>query len=210
MNITVSIVDDDLELARTLHCYLDTPGFSCVSVHHSTEDALRELPAIKPHVVLMDINLPRQNGIECVAKLKTQLPASKCIMLTSFEDADLIYRALAAGALGYVLKGVRPAKLLEWIRDVHEGGSPMSSQIARKVVLSFQNSPEHGGSQSQLSDREKQVLDLLVQGLLYKQIAAQLGISQATVRTYAQRIYEKLQVHTRTEAVVKYLGWKAA
>jgi len=206
MDITVSIVEDDDALRETLKSYLNTRGFRCLSTHGSAEEALRELPSVKPAVVLMDINLPRKNGIDCVSELKPLMPSSKCIILTAFEDADLIFQALAAGALGYLLKGVRPAKLLESIREVHAGGSPMSSQIARKVVAFFQK-PRHQppGIEAQLSEREKQVLDCLVKGLLYKQIADHMGISMGTVRTYMQRIYEKLHVHTRTQAVVKYL-----
>jgi DNA-binding NarL/FixJ family response regulator len=206
MDITVSIVEDDDALRDTLKSYLNTRGFRCLSTHGSAEEALRELPNVKPAVVLMDINLPRKNGIDCVSELKTLIPSSKCIILTAFEDADLIFQALAAGALGYLLKGVRPAKLLESIREVHAGGSPMSSQIARKVVAFFQKPRRQiPGIEAQLSEREKQVLDCLVKGLLYKQIADHMGISMGTVRTYMQRIYEKLHVHTRTEAVVKYL-----
>jgi DNA-binding NarL/FixJ family response regulator len=206
MDITVSIVEDNEALRDTLARYVTTRGFRCVSAHGSAEAALRELPRVNPHVVLMDINLPRKNGIECVAELKALAPSSKCIMLTAFEDAELIFQALAAGALGYLLKGMRPAKLLESIREVHEGGSPMSSQIARKVVASFQKPPRQAiMEEARLSDREQQVLEGLAKGLLYKQIAAQMGISMGTVRTYAQRIYEKLHVHTRTEAVVKFL-----
>jgi DNA-binding NarL/FixJ family response regulator len=205
-DITVSIVEDDEALRQTLACYLNTRGFSCLSTHGNAEDALQRLPQIKPDVILVDINLPGRNGIECVAGLKTVLPASKCVMLTAFEDTDLIFQALAAGALGYLLKRVRPAKLLEAIREVYEGGSPMSSQIARKVVQFFQKPPRSRQAGKELSDREQQVLDYLVQGLLYKQIASQMSVTHGTVRTYAQRIYEKLHVHTRTEAVVKFLG----
>jgi DNA-binding NarL/FixJ family response regulator len=205
MDITVSIVEDDDGLRETLARYVTTRGFRCVSTHGSAEHALRELPHVKPAVVLMDINLPRKSGIECVAELKQTAPASKCIILTAFEDTDLIFQALAAGALGYLLKGVRPAKLLESIREVHEGGSPMSSQIARKVVASFQRPRQTMSMDAQLSEREQQVLECLAKGLLYKQIAAQMGISFGTVRTYLQRIYEKLHVHSRTEAVVKFL-----
>jgi DNA-binding NarL/FixJ family response regulator len=206
MDITVSLVEDDAGLRQTLVRYLDTPGFRCLSAHGSAEEAIPALARLKPDVILMDINLPRRNGIECVAELKTLVPTSRCIMLTAFEEADLIFQALAAGALGYLLKGMRPARLLESIREVHEGGSPMSGQIARKVVAFFQQPRERRPAEAQLSEREAQVLALLAQGLLYKQIAPQMGVSLATVRTYAQRIYEKLQVHTRTEAVVKYLG----
>ena len=205
VDITVSIVEDDDALRDTLKRYLGTRGFRCLSTYGSAEEALRELPAVKPAVVLMDINLPRKSGIDCVSELKTLIPSSKCIILTAFEDADLIFQALAAGALGYLLKGVRPAKLLESIREVHEGGSPMSSQIARKVVAHFQKPPGRLADGAQLSEREQQVLANLAKGLLYKQIAAQMGISLGTVRTYLQRIYEKLHVHTRTEAVVKFL-----
>lgn len=206
MDITVSLVEDDAALRQTLVQYLDTPGFLCLSSHGSAEEAIPALARLKPNVILMDINLPRRNGIECVAELKTLVPASRCIMLTAFEENDLIFQALAAGALGYLLKGMRPARLLESIREVHEGGSPMSGQIARKVVAFFQKPLARRSIGAQLSEREEQVLALLVQGLLYKQIGPQIGVSLATVRTYAQRIYEKLQVHTRTEAVVKYLG----
>lgn len=205
MDITVSIVEDDDGLRETLARYVTTRGFRCVSTHGSAEQALREIPVVKPAVVLMDINLPRKSGIECVAELKQTAPASKCIILTAFEDTELIFQALAAGALGYLLKGVRPAKLLESIREVHEGGSPMSSQIARKVVASFQKPRQSRSIEAQLSEREQQVLECLAKGLLYKQIAAQMGISFGTVRTYLQRIYEKLHVHSRTEAVVKFL-----
>jgi DNA-binding NarL/FixJ family response regulator len=210
MTIRVSIVEDDQALRHTLARYLDTPGFQCASTFGSAEEAILKLPADKPDVILMDINLGRKTGIECVAELKRLLPTSKCIMLTAFEDTDLIFQALTAGALGYLLKGVRPAKLLESIREVHDGGSPMSGQIARKVVAFFQKSPRRSGAHAitdgpALSEREQQVLDWLVKGLLYKQIAGEMGISLGTVRTYTQRIYEKLHVHTRTEAVVKYL-----
>ena len=205
MEITVSIVEDDDGLRETLARYVTTRGFRCISTHGSAEQALREIPMVKPAVVLMDINLPRKSGIECVAELKQTAPASKCIILTAFEDTELIFQALAAGALGYLLKGVRPAKLLESIREVHEGGSPMSSQIARKVVASFQRPRPTMSMDAQLSEREQQVLKCLAKGLLYKQIAAQMGISFGTVRTYLQRIYEKLHVHSRTEAVVKFL-----
>jgi DNA-binding NarL/FixJ family response regulator len=205
VEITVSIVEDDEALRDTLARYVSTRGFRCLSTHGSAEEALRELPKIKPAVVLMDINLPLKTGIQCVAELKVLLPASKCIILTAFEDSELIFQALAAGAMGYLLKGVRPAKLLESIREVHDGGSPMSSQIARKVVAFFQKPRPQPPVEAQLSEREKQVLNCLVKGLLYKQIAAQMGISMGTVRTYTQRIYEKLHVHTRTEAVVKFL-----
>ena len=205
LEITVSIVEDDDALRQTLSRYVNTKGFRCVSSYGTAEEALLDLPRVNPDVVLMDINLPRKNGIQCVGELRALAPRTKCIMLTAFEDADLIFQALSAGAIGYMLKGVRPAKLLESIREVPEGGSPMSGQIARKVVAFFQKPPSQTLTEAALSDREQQVLECLAKGLLYKQIAAHMGISMGTVRTYAQRIYEKLHVHTRTEAVVKFL-----
>src|SRR5687767_13805022 len=129
MDISVSIVEDDDALRETLARYVSTRGFRGVSTHGSAEEALRELPKVNPQVVLMDINLPRKSGIQCVGELKNLTPASKCIILTACEDTELIFQALTAGALGYLLKGVRPAPLLDSIREVHEGGSPMSSQI---------------------------------------------------------------------------------
>jgi DNA-binding NarL/FixJ family response regulator len=206
MEITVSIVEDDEGLRQTLASYLNTPGFRCLSTHGSTEEALIALPELRPDVILMDINLPARSGIECVAGLKSSIPASKSIILTAFEETDLIFQALSAGALGYLLKGVRPAKLLDSIREVHEGGSSMSGPIARKVIAFFHRVPKLPKPEQNLSEREQQVLDFLVQGLLFKQIAGKMNLSPTTIRTYAQRIYEKLQVHTRTEAVVKYLS----
>src|SRR3954469_11616652 len=181
LEITVSIVEEDDALRQTLSRYVNTKGFRCVSTYGTAEEALMELPKVNPHVVLMDINLPRKNGIQCVGELKGLVPTTKCIMLTAFEDADLIFQALSAGALGYLLKGVRPARLLESIREVHEGGSPMSGQIARKVVAYFQKPAQAPFAGGQLSDREQEVLAYLAKGLLYKQIAGQMGISMATV-----------------------------
>jgi DNA-binding NarL/FixJ family response regulator len=153
----------------------------------------------------MDINLGGMNGIECVERLKAEVPAMQILMLTVYEDTDQIFKALAAGASGYLLKRSSPTKLLQAIREVHAGGSPMSSSIARKVVASFQKSKQSGGKQTHLSPREEMVLDCLAKGLTYKQIADQLEISIDTIRTYLRRIYEKLHVQSRTEAVAKYL-----
>jgi len=153
----------------------------------------------------MDINMPGLNGIECVRKLKTLLPAIQIVMFTVYEDTDKIFKALAAGATGYLLKRLPPAKLLQAIQEVHEGGSPMSSSIARKVVASFQMAPADSKQHLGLSPREEAVLNLLANGLTYKQIADELNISIDTVHTYLRRIYEKLHVQSRTEAVAKYL-----
>ena len=210
MATNISIVEDNDKLRGTLAKVIDrADGFKCVSDYGSAEDALADLPKIKPDEVLMDINLPGMNGVECVRKLKIILPATQVMMLTVYEDTDNIFNALAAGASGYMLKRTPAKELLEAIHEVRRGGSPMTTHIARKVVLSFQKSAaasaKTAGELSELSDREQQVLDLLAQGLIYKEIAEKLGISYETVHTYIRRIYEKLQVRTRTEAVAKFL-----
>jgi DNA-binding NarL/FixJ family response regulator len=206
MPITVSIVEDNDKLRGTLvRVIARADGFSCVSQHGSAEDALKELPSVKPNVVLMDINLPGMNGVECVRQLKKILPQTNVMMLTVYEDTENIFNALAAGASGYMLKRTPGAELLEAIREVQRGGSPMTTHIARKVVQSFQRSAGTDDPTATLSEREQQVLDLLSQGLIYKEIAEKIGISYETVHTYVRRIYEKLQVRTRTEAVAKFL-----
>ena len=204
--ISVSIVDDEPALLDSIATFINgSSGFRCASAYGSAEAALRGLPLDRPNVVLMDINMPGLNGIECVRKLKTLLPAIQIVMFTVYEDTDKIFKALAAGATGYLLKRLPPAKLLQAIQEVHEGGSPMSSSIARKVVASFQMAPADSKQHLGLSPREEAVLNLLANGLTYKQIADELNISIDTVRTYLRRIYEKLHVQSRTEAVAKYL-----
>ena len=206
MPITVSIVEDSEKFRTTLARVLNrSDGFRCVSQYGTAEDALKALPPDKPDVVLMDINLPGMNGVECVRKLKQVLPSAQVIMLTAYEDTDNIFNALAAGASGYLLKRTKSAELLEAIQDVLKGGSPMTTHIARKVVQSFQQSAASQQSTETLSTREREVLDCLAKGLIYKEIAEKLGISYETVHTYIRRIYEKLQVRTRTEAVAKFL-----
>jgi RNA polymerase sigma factor (sigma-70 family) len=206
MPITVSIVEDNDKLRGTLARVLNrAEGFRCVSDYGNAEDALKDLPRVKPEVVLMDINLPGMNGVECVRQLKPVLPTVQVMMLTVYEDTDNIFNALAVGASGYMLKRTPQAELLEAIRDVHRGGSPMTTHIARKVVQSFQRSQASAAQTDSLSEREQQVLELLAQGLIYKEISEKLGISYETVHTYIRRIYEKLQVRTRTEAVAKFL-----
>jgi DNA-binding NarL/FixJ family response regulator len=204
--ISVSIVDDERELRQSIRTFVDgSPGFKCVSAYGSAKAALQGLAADQPDVVLMDINLGDMNGIECVKRLKTEAPQMQILMLTVYEDTEQIFKALAAGASGYLLKRSNPAKLLQAIQDVHEGGSPMSSSIARKVVASFQKAGLTGDQKTRLSPREEAVLDCLSKGLTYKQIADQLGISIDTIRSYLRRIHEKLHVQSRTEAVAKYL-----
>ncbi len=204
--ITVSIVDDEKELCQSIETFINgSAGFRCVSVYHSGEAALKHLPQDRPDVVLMDIHLTGISGIECVEQLKVMMPEMQVIMLTVYEDTDQIFKALSAGASGYMLKRLTPAKLLEAIREVHKGGSPMSGPIARKVVASFQGAGRTDGKETLLSAREKMVLDCFAKGLTYKQAADLLSISIDTIRTYVRRIYEKLHVQSRTEAVAKYM-----
>ena len=204
--IKVAVVDDEVDLRENIAAFIDAArGFSCTSVYSSAEDAIARLPQDKPDVILMDINLGGMSGIECVRRLKPQMPEVQVVMLTVFEDTEKIFSALTAGASGYLLKRLAPAKLLEAIREVHEGGSPMSAPIARKVVQSLQVVPARGDENMELSTREREVLDGLAEGQAYKQIADKLGVSIHTVRNYIRRIYEKLHVCSRTEAVAKYL-----
>jgi DNA-binding NarL/FixJ family response regulator len=176
-----------------------------VSGYGSAAEALQHLPTDKPDVVLMDINMSGMDGIECVAQLKARMPDIEVIMLTVYDDTDKIFKALSAGATGYILKRSPPEELLEAIREVHGGGSAMSSSIARKVVASFQKTSPRAAGETHLSPREQGVLDCLARGLTYKQIADQLGISIETIRTHLKRIYHKLHVQSRTEAVAKYV-----
>ena len=206
MAITVSIVEDNDQLRATLARVIGrAEGFESVGQHATAEDALAHLPKERPNVVLMDINLPGMSGVECVRRLKQILPETQVMMLTAYEDTEIIFNSLAAGASGYMLKRTPKAELLDAIREVSRGGSPMTTHIARKVVQSFQRAPSAGQTTEDLSAREQEVLDLLSQGFMYKEIADKLGISFETVRTYIRRIYEKLHVRTRTEAVAKVL-----
>ena len=206
MPITISLVEDNHQLRGTLARLLDgAEGFRCISQYASAEDALAGLPKDKPDIVLMDINLPGINGVECVRRLKQIAPDIAAVMLTAYEDTDNIFNALAAGATGYLLKRAPRAELLDAIREVRRGGSPMTTHIARKVVQSFQKESPAAPAGAALSAREQEVLDHLSHGFLYKEIADKMGISYETVHTYIRRVYEKLQVRTRTEAVAKFL-----
>ena len=205
VNIAVSIVEDDAPVRGMLGDWIRrAPGFHCAGVHASAEAAFATLPAEKPSVVLMDINLPGMSGIECVHRLKPLLPATQFVMLTVYEDTDHIFNALTAGASGYLLKRTPRAELLAAIKDVHAGGSPMSSNIARKIVQSFQRPGSQPSEAEDLSPREREVLELLSRGYLYKEIATSLRISGPTVNTYIRRIYEKLHVRSRSQAVAKF------
>ncbi|HYR44168.1 MAG TPA: response regulator transcription factor [Terriglobia bacterium] len=205
MNIAVSIIEDDSQARQILSEWIRrAEGFKFVSEHASAESALAKLPAENPAVVLTDINLPGMNGIEAVRKLKPALPETQFVMLTVYEDADHIFHALTAGATGYLLKQTPRNELLAALRQVYAGGSPMTSNIARKVVQSFQQRSAPSIDGAELSPREHEVLDLLARGYLYKEIAESLSISLPTVNTYIRRIYEKLHVRSRAQAVAKY------
>jgi DNA-binding NarL/FixJ family response regulator len=206
MPIQVSIVEDNDQLRGTLARLINrAEGFACLGQYATAEAALEGLPKDRPQVVLMDINLPGLNGVECVRRLKQVAPEISAVMLTAYEDTENIFNALAAGANGYLLKRAPRAELLDAIREVHRGGSPMTTHIARKVVQSFQRTAPAPQPGEILSAREQEVLDHLSQGFLYKEISEKMGISYETVHTYIRRIYEKLQVRTRTEAVAKFL-----
>ena len=204
---TVALVEDDAALRETLADILSaSPTWQLVASYPAAEPALEAMKDGCPQVVLMDIQLPGMSGIECVAKLKERHPAAQVLMVTVYDNNDRIFDALAAGASGYLLKRDVPAKLLESLDDLLAGGSPMSSAIARKVVQKFQTAPPSKNEDHNLTPREKQILEELVKGSLYKEIAWELGIGVETVRTHLHNIYAKLHVRTRTEAVVKYLG----
>jgi DNA-binding NarL/FixJ family response regulator len=205
MAITVSIVEDDNQARELLAGWIArAEGFRHVSDHGSAEHAMEAILKEQPAVVLMDINLPGMNGVECVRRLKAALPETQFVMLTVYEDADHIFNALAAGATGYLLKQTPRNELLAALQEVNRGGSPMASNIARRVVQSFQQTRPLASGADELSTREQEVLDLLARGYLYKEIAESLNISVATVNTYIRRVYEKLHVRSRAQAVAKY------
>ena len=203
--ITVAIVDDEGSLRQSIATFVNgSPGFRCGRAFPSAEAALAGLPEEWPDVILMDIHLTGMSGIECARRLKAARPEVQIVMLTVYEDPDQIFAALAAGATGYMLKRLTPARLLEAIQEVYEGGSPMSHSIARKVLASFKKPGLEEAEKDHLSPQEQRVLDCLAEGFTYQKTADTLKISLDSVRTYVRRIYEKLHVHSRTEAVAKY------
>jgi DNA-binding NarL/FixJ family response regulator len=205
LSVPVSIVEDDASIRQILMGWVNrAPGFHCHTIHDSAESALAKLSPEKPVIVLVDINLPGQTGIECVRRLKPVMKDTQFVMLTVYEDTDHIFNALKAGASGYLLKRTPREELIAALRLVHEGGSPMTSYIARKVVQSFyQTAPAATPQTEGLSPREREVLELLARGYFYKEITEALGISISTVNTHVRRIYEKLHVHSRAQAVAK-------
>jgi len=205
--ITVAIVDDSAGIRRTLTKVLARDeGLRCVGEFGSAEEALVGIPKLQPSVILMDVNLPGIDGVECVRKLSPQLKKSQIIMLTVHEDTDVVFNSLAAGASGYLIKPPRAAELIAAVRDVTTGGSPMTSFIARKVIESFKRTAPSPRETENLAPREIEVLELLVKGFAYKEVAAELKLSYSTVHTYIERIYDKLHVQSRSHAVAKYLG----
>jgi len=214
-NISVCIVDDTNDIRLALEEIINmADGYDLIGSFSNGEEALEKLPDLKPEVVLMDINLGGMTGIECVKRLKPLNPDMLFMMCTVYEEDDKIFEALSAGANGYILKKTAPGKLLEAIKELKEGGAPMSSLIARKVVAAFQNKPAAVAPTAEgsddlidaLSNREKEILKFLSKGMLYKEIGVQLGISHETVRKHVYHIYEKLHVNSRIEAVNKYYG----
>ncbi|MEI7947575.1 MAG: response regulator transcription factor [bacterium] len=198
----IAIVEDGTVIRQGLERLLNrSKEFCCAGCYDCAEAALEGIAQNSPDVVLMDINLPGMNGVECVRQLKPRYPKLQIVMLTIYDNLEQVFEALSAGATGYLLKQTPPEALLEALRDVAQGGSPMSSQIARKVVQSFHVSTSSNNEVEKLSDREKNVLDLLAKGFLLKEIAEQMGLGYDTVRTYVRRIYEKLHVHSRAQAV---------
>jgi len=220
MAIHVIVVEDDSRLRSGLVEIINSdPECACVGAFGSGEDALEKAPALKPQVAVMDINLPGMDGIACVSQLSERLPALQIVMLTVYQDTNNLFRALAAGAHGYLVKPARARDLLAAIRDIHRGGAPMTSALARKVVDAFRsqaplsrpaaNAAAPAFSESdELAPREKEVLDLLAQGFSYKEIADKLNVGFATVHTYVLRIYKKLHVRSKNAAVARWLGYQ--
>lgn len=210
--ITVCVVDDNKELRNALEEIISmSEGSKCIGTIGTAEDAINQLPILRPDVVLMDINLGTiENGIDVVKILKPRIPDTNFMMCTVYEENEKIFEALSAGASGYILKKTDPARMLEAIRELYEGGAPMSSQIARKVVAAFQQQEKQsvitGTKLDSLSRRENEILELLSRGLMYKEIAVHINLSQETVRKHVYHIYEKLHVTNRVAAVNKFYG----
>ena len=203
----VALVEDSAQMRRNLERMLRrAAGLRCVCACGSAEEALEQIPPAQPEVVLMDINLPGASGIDCTARLKLQVPALQVIMLTVYEDTNSIFSALKAGACGYLLKSSSPSQILDAITTIRNGGAPMTSEIARKIVLTFQSPPPTAAATATLSARELEILELLSQGKVSKEIADRLSISYHTVRVHLKHIYEKLHVRSQAEAMVKYMA----
>lgn len=202
--INVGIVEDDEYIRENLSILINkSNGLICSHTFETAEEAISKIPILNLDVVLVDIQLPQLNGIDCIAKLKPLCEKTQFLICTNFEDTDLIFKALQAGASGYLTKTTQKKKIIEAITDIYNGGAPLNSHIAKKIVESFHHNYQENHEIQKLSEREKEILDLLTKGLKYKEIAQQLYISIETVRTHIRNIYEKLQVHSRTAAINK-------
>lgn len=203
---TVAIVEDNAEICEGLeHIINRDTEFSCVGSCRNTTTALRRLPKLQPNIVIMDIQLPDESGVECTAKLKRLMPSTEIMMFTVYEDHDQIFKALQAGASGYLLKSATPEEILNALRQIQKGGAPMSDEVARKVIASFHRKGYTSAEDERLTRREEEVLQLLAEGQAAKEIASRLSISSGTVNNHLKHIYQKLHVRSKLEAVVKYL-----
>jgi DNA-binding NarL/FixJ family response regulator len=202
---TIAIVEDNKTIRESLAEFVQTDSeLSCVCACATAEEALKTLPKHQPEIVLMDIQLPKMSGIECAAHLKQLLPSAQIIMVTVYEDTERIFKALRAGACGYLLKRCTPEELVSAIREVRQGGAPMSREIARKVIFSFQEPLTTAAEVEDLSPREREILELLAEGFPNKQIADRVGVTDGTVRWHLRHVYHKLHVRSRTEAALKF------
>ena len=209
--IKVAIVEDNKTLREGFETLLNrTPGFQCVCTCETVAEAIRKIPKIAPDVVLMDIQLPDSTGVECTAKIKELLPAVHIVIVTVYEDSERIFQALRAGACGYLLKRAEPEKIIAAIQEAHEGGVPMTPEIARKVIGQFRGHATAAAEVASLTDREKEVLELVMHGMGNKVIADRLGVTVAAVKWHLQHIYDKLHVHSRTEAALKFRQQQAS
>ena len=203
--IKVGIVEDNKTVREGFETLLNrTPGFQCVCTAGTVAEALKKIPKAHPDVVLMDIQLPDSNGVECTARIKEMMPAIHIVIVTVYEDSEVIFRALRAGACGYLLKRAQPEKVIAAIQEAHEGGVPMTPEIARKVIGQFRGQATTAEQVESLSDREREVLEMVMHGLGNKAIADRMGVTVAAVKWHLQHIYEKLHVHSRTEAALKF------
>jgi DNA-binding NarL/FixJ family response regulator len=206
----IAIVEDNQTIRESLMEFVQTdPECCCVCACATAEEALETIPQNQPEIVLMDIQLPKLSGIECTAQLKRMIPPLHIIMVTVYEDTDRIFKALRAGACGYLLKRCTPEELIAAIREVRQGGAPMSREIARKVIASFQEPLKAAAEVEELSPREREILELLAQGFPNKEIADRMGVNDGTVRWHLRHVYNKLHVRSRTEAALKFRSAKA-
>ena len=205
----IAIVEDNKVIRESLMEFVQAdPECQCVGACDSAEEALKLFPKLQPDIVLMDIQLPNISGIECTARLKQQMPSLQIIMVTVYEDTERIFRALRAGACGYLLKRCSPEELVAAVREVRQGGAPMSREIARKVIASFQEPVTAAAEVEDLSPRERDILELLADGFPNKAIADRLGLTDGTVRWHLRHVYHKLHVRSRTEAALKFRSTK--